>query len=488
MGVVVTDRIVTSFDGTPIGVTTMWPVGASAASPVPFVLIASEWGELRSRSTVGEKALDLLPEGIGIVTFDSRGFGESGGEAHYASPAYEMRDAIVLVDFIASQLPVRFESPGDPVLGVDGRGHGAGLALLLAEADPRVDAVVSRDGWSDLTRALAPGGVPKLSRLRELSAMGTVAACKDGPRDAVALKTGCVADEVHEWWISSEATTRPSAASLAGWSARSPLRDVGRLRAPTLLEQGFSDTLYDARQAVMLYDALRAQATPVKLWLYDGGHGAPDTQAFPARQAATQWFRCHLLGACAGVRAGVDWFADDGVWRNSPAWPPAQVWRDTSFRMKPITGTAVPLVALKAVSANASCTPECRLVVDTASGAGGIFLRMCDAAQPCGLVAGSAQASIAFDGAGPDMVLLVGLATRSPDGTIHPLNDQLTPVRTSLPRRTAPILVSLPDVGARVMAPDQLVIHFQSADTMHAASRTPFQASPWATVHWPSSV
>ena len=69
--------IVESKDGTPIVATLMLPSGASRKSPAPVVLQTHGWGGTRAKSPSGLLTA-LLQRGYAVLTWDSRGFGESG--------------------------------------------------------------------------------------------------------------------------------------------------------------------------------------------------------------------------------------------------------------------------------------------------------------------------------------------------------------------------------------------------------------------------
>lgn len=87
--------IVESFDGEPIVATLMLPAGASAEKPVPAILRTHGWGGERERTPSGIVSR-LLEEGYAVLTWDSRGFGDSGGEANVGSPNFEVKDARIV--------------------------------------------------------------------------------------------------------------------------------------------------------------------------------------------------------------------------------------------------------------------------------------------------------------------------------------------------------------------------------------------------------
>jgi ABC-2 type transport system ATP-binding protein len=130
------------------------PNQASAAQPVPAVLLAHGFGG--TKDSVRADAEDLAAHGYAVLAYSAQGFGRSGGEIHLDSPDFEVRDASRLLDWLAARPEIRTDANGDPRVGVVGGSYGGGLALLLAAADPRVDAIVPMITFNDLTTSLLP--------------------------------------------------------------------------------------------------------------------------------------------------------------------------------------------------------------------------------------------------------------------------------------------------------------------------------------------
>src|SRR4051812_16886884 len=66
------------------------PAGASKSHQVPMVMHSHGWGS--SRTTTASSFEKYLDAGFGVLSFDQRGFGQSGGKARVESPDYEGRD------------------------------------------------------------------------------------------------------------------------------------------------------------------------------------------------------------------------------------------------------------------------------------------------------------------------------------------------------------------------------------------------------------
>src|SRR5690606_15624166 len=119
------DLTLRSFDGTPIAITVFQPALAKD-QPAPLVLYSHGWSGSRSTDLAGgdfinETARKLWESGYFVVTFDQRGFGESGGEANVQDPELEGRDIQTILDWAEGALtPHLAYSKGDPQVGALG--------------------------------------------------------------------------------------------------------------------------------------------------------------------------------------------------------------------------------------------------------------------------------------------------------------------------------------------------------------------------------
>src|SRR5690606_34375137 len=117
-----------------------------------------------------------LDAGYGVLSFDQRGFGESGGKAHVENPEVEGHDVRRLVK-VAAKLPwVRKDGKNDPRMGAVGGSYGGGYQYLTAfemlrtRGKPVLDALAPEITWNDLQDSLAPQGVVRTEWALALSA------------------------------------------------------------------------------------------------------------------------------------------------------------------------------------------------------------------------------------------------------------------------------------------------------------------------------
>lgn len=96
----------------------------------------------------------LRRAGFNVLTWDARGFGQSGGNVEVDSPAFEGRDVQALITYVSQQPEAQLDAPGDPRMGMAGVSYGGGIQLVTAAIDKRVDAITPVIAWNSLLTAL----------------------------------------------------------------------------------------------------------------------------------------------------------------------------------------------------------------------------------------------------------------------------------------------------------------------------------------------
>src|SRR3954463_12798770 len=153
------DATITSFDGTTI-VLSFHP--SPQGGKAPTILEGHGWGG--SRETNPDAASDegtgnvgvgaLRKAGFNVLTWDSRGFGNSGGTVTVDSPDAEGRDVSALIDWLPPQPPGQLDKAGDPRMGMTGVSYAGGIQLVTAARDKRIDAIVPIIAWHSLLTSL----------------------------------------------------------------------------------------------------------------------------------------------------------------------------------------------------------------------------------------------------------------------------------------------------------------------------------------------
>ena len=77
------------------------PAGASADRKVPLIMHSHGWGGSRNQDPAAFQR--FLDAGYGVLSYDQRGFGESGGQAYVENPRVEGHDVRGLIRLVAQQ-------------------------------------------------------------------------------------------------------------------------------------------------------------------------------------------------------------------------------------------------------------------------------------------------------------------------------------------------------------------------------------------------
>ncbi len=219
------------------------------------------WSLSGDTDTTGTGVLGDIPikslwaAGYNVLTWDPRGFGQSGGQAEVDSPAYEARDVSSIIEWVATRPGVQLDAPGDPHVGMVGGSYGGGIQLVTAAADCRVDAIVPTIAWHSLVTSLDKADTVKSGWsgiLSNLSASDHV-----DPEVQQAQRSG--------------ASTGVISPSQRNWFAsRGPGPLVARITIPTLFVQGTVDTLFTLQEGVDNYEVLTSTGCPPR-WCGSAG-------------------------------------------------------------------------------------------------------------------------------------------------------------------------------------------------------------------------
>ncbi|MDY7081638.1 MAG: CocE/NonD family hydrolase, partial [Halobacteria archaeon] len=154
-----TDLTIESWDGIELAATVFEPKSEGSH---PAMLMTHGWGG--SRSMAQSTASMYANNGYVVLTYDSRGFGNSGGLVRLDGPK-EQKDASRLIDWLANRDSVETEGENNPRVGMDGVSYAGGIQLLTAARDQRLDAVVPRITWHTLKYSLGPNDAIKIGWL-----------------------------------------------------------------------------------------------------------------------------------------------------------------------------------------------------------------------------------------------------------------------------------------------------------------------------------
>ncbi|MDX3518995.1 alpha/beta fold hydrolase [Streptomyces scabiei] len=270
-----TDRAVDTAEGVRID-TSYFTSGGDGRRPA--VLLGHGFGG--SKNDVREQAEDLARDGYAVLTWSARGFGRSTGKIGLNDPKGEVADVSKLIDWLATRPEVQFDKKGDPRLGVAGASYGGAIALLAAGYDDRVDAIAPAITYWNLADALFPNGVFK--KLWAGLFVNTGGGCEK-------FET-----RLCEMYQRVAESGRPDAQAVKLLAERSPEAVGDRIKVPTLLMQGQTDSLFPLGQADAAAKAIKANGAPVDVDWISGGHDGGDMETSRVQARTRAWFDRYL--------------------------------------------------------------------------------------------------------------------------------------------------------------------------------------------------
>ncbi|MFF9058352.1 alpha/beta fold hydrolase [Streptomyces sp. NPDC014882] len=442
----------------------------------PAVLLGHGFGG--SKEDVREQAEELAADGYAVLTWSARGFGRSTGKIGLNDPEGEVADVSRLIDWVAKQPEVRLDKAGDPRVGLAGASYGGAIALLAAGHDDRVDALAPAITYWNLADALFPGGVFK--KLWTGVFFNTGGGCA---RFEPAL---CAMYER----VAESGT--PDAAARALLEARSPSAVGDRIKAPTLLFQGQTDSLFTLAQADAAAKAIRAGGAPVDVDWIAGGHDGGDLEASRVRARVTSWFDRHLKGdkgADTGPAfrvtrtGGVDSTDGTALLRGASddtypgltggVRPIALTGREQSFANPP--GASPPAVSALPGLGGGGLSRLSSLGVGVSLDFPGQFAAFTSAPLTADLrVTGSPTATVHVRSTGEDAVLFGKVYDVGPDGRQQVLPSQLVaPIRVEGAKAGKDVTLTLPAVDHEVDKGHRLRLVLASTDLGYASPAAP---------------
>jgi len=316
--------------GDKIAFTVFEPSTLEGGKTYPLVLQASGFGLTRETAASIDDAAPssivslrpLIEAGYGVISFDHRGHGESGGVVRTMDPDYEGKDVLAVLDWAQSRLDwLKYRpSAGDPhnlVLGSIGGSYGGMYQYLLHNIDPkhRLDAMVAWVAPNDLTYSNFPGGVAKAAYLSIRARTGA------GPpldpyivsASAASLQANRMVDGYADflYYHSNQYFCADRRVSTNGGPGTAPEHLPHRgPRINALLFQVMRDTLFNFNEGYANYRCLESEGGDVRLLSYQSGHNTayvvpdPGEAYLPPGNALDR--RCGSLYLGTAIRAFFD--------------------------------------------------------------------------------------------------------------------------------------------------------------------------------------
>lgn len=283
-------------NGETIAATVFEPTAMDCSQKYPLVLWGSGFGSPRDQGGVPSDPQNiafnafaptaaLQAAGYGVLSFDHRGHGESGGKIRVQDPDYEGANVQRVVDWAEANLDwlaygasADGSDPHNLKLGAVGPSYGGLYQLMLLAIDhgKRLDAIVPSVTAHDLNYSLIPGGVLKDGWAHAL------ADGKEGQFDpfinqqlaqmrAENRSNPYIADALRYHSLRYFCDGQPVATN--GGPGTRPLHPpLPPPRVNALIIQSSRDTLFTHNEAVANYECLKRGGGDVRLFTEQAGH------------------------------------------------------------------------------------------------------------------------------------------------------------------------------------------------------------------------
>lgn len=270
------------------------PAGVDAAHPAPAVLATNGFGGSKADGSTDAIGKAFAARGYVGLVYSGLGFGASGCLISLDDPRIDGQAATRLVDFLGGTRAaddgtradfVTKDGTGDPRVGMIGGSYGGAIQLATASVDPRLDALVPLITWNDLAYSLAPNGADRATPgvFKWQWANGFYLIGEGQPLLVPSLdptrinSLGCLhfvtdACDTVRLLNSGRYPTADTTKMLDFARSVSPASYLDRVKAPTLIVQGQSDSLFNLNEAQDTYERLQARGVETKMIWQSWGH------------------------------------------------------------------------------------------------------------------------------------------------------------------------------------------------------------------------
>ncbi|MFJ6407942.1 CocE/NonD family hydrolase [Streptomyces hydrogenans] len=271
--------------GTVLKANVVTPAGADGSARLPVVVLPTSWAMPQVEYLA--QAQKLAESGYVVVSYNSRGFWQSGGEIETAGPK-DVADASKVIDWALAN------TPADPAkVGMAGVSYGAGIALLAAAHDSRVKAVAALSGWADLIDSIYSGRTQHLQAAALLGGVGYLTG-RPGPE----------LEKILGDFLSSNLDQEDE--MIAWGRQRSAATHLDRINAngtAVMLGNAWGDTIFPPNQYASFFEKLQG---PKRLEFRPGDHATAEATGLlglpnDTWTSAHRWFDRYLKGADNGI-------------------------------------------------------------------------------------------------------------------------------------------------------------------------------------------
>jgi predicted acyl esterase len=523
------------------------PKGVNAHHRVPAILMTNGFGG--SKDDQAGLAQQYARHGYVALSYSGLGFGGSGCKITLDDRDYDGKAGKQLVSFLGGAKGIAFTDAAhthpvapintvirddlrhrkavddrihahDPRVGMVGGSYGGQIQFAIAGVDPRLDTIIPMITWNDLSYSLAPNntaathgvtystkdpGVEKFEWVSLFFGLGIADGVQGTSADPT-RNTGCpnFDNRACRSKAQMDALGYPDATTMRLAQHASVESFINKIRIPTLLAQGETDTLFNLREAIATYHALRSRHVPVKMiWQSEGHSGggsvnefnvsadAQPSQSYEGRRFLA-WFDHYLKGKRVSTGPGFayyrDWVKFTGTGANTVQYATAKTYHPTHIQRFYFSADASLVRRTTAVKASkdlftvapeapasyteTSALDQSQPVRDTS----GTFVGFSSPVLRHALtIVGSPQ--LTFHVSAPSyavtqrsdpaahLVIFAKLYDVAPDGTITLQHRLISPVRIA--DVTKPVHVALPAVAQRIPAGHHLEIVIAASDAAY---------------------
>ncbi|MCX4585031.1 CocE/NonD family hydrolase [Streptomyces sp. NBC_01481] len=276
---------ITGDGGTVLKANVVTPAGSDDTRRYPVIVLPTSWG-LPQIEYIAQ-AKQLADSGYVVVSYNTRGFWQSGGTIEVAGPP-DIADASKVIDWALANTPA---DPGR--VGMAGVSYGAGITLLAAAHDKRIKAVAALSGWADLVESIYSGRTQHVQATAMLSGAGYL--------------TGRPSEEFKQITADFFSSNLAKEQELIDWGKkRSPATYLDRINAngtAIMLGNAWGDSIFPPNQYADFYEKLTG---PKRLEFRPGDHATAEGSGLlglpnDTWTSAHRWLDRYVKGADNGI-------------------------------------------------------------------------------------------------------------------------------------------------------------------------------------------
>ena len=271
--------------GTVLKANVITPATADSTRRYPLIVLPTSWGLPQVEYLA--QAQKLANSGYVVVSYNVRGFWQSGGRIEVAGPP-DIADASKVIDWALANTPADARH-----IGMGGVSYGAGISLLAAAHDRRIKAVAALSGWADLIDSI----------YSEHTQHVQAAALLDG----ASLVTGRQSAELRQIFDAFYASNLSKEQDMIDWgkkrSAATYVDQLNKNGAAVMMANAWGDTVFPPNQYADFYEKLTG---PKRLEFRPGDHATAELTGLfglpnDVWTDTERWFDHYLKGADNGI-------------------------------------------------------------------------------------------------------------------------------------------------------------------------------------------